>query len=129
MAEVPAEEPSELIFYTDDDVHGRAIKMARQLGVQIVTANEAGNRGARDPDHFAYALEHRYILVTGNVTDFEAIYYKWAESGEDHPGMVFIAADLRTSFERIAKELAFIHEAGTVDDLKNRIWRIQGQYR
>lgn len=123
------ESTSKIIFYTDDDVNGRAIRLARHLGVEIVTANEAGMRGAYDQEHFDYALERRYILVTGNITDYENIYYEWAKSGDDHPGMVLIAADLRTSTVRIAKELETIAKAGTPSDLVNFHWRIQGQYR
>lgn len=113
-----------IIFYTDDDVNGEAIRWARNLGVQIVTANEAGNRGADDPIYFDYAAAHGYVLVTGNIRDFEALFYRWAESGREHPGMVLIRPEVRTSAGWIAQELQILFEAASPEYMINRIWRI-----
>lgn len=117
-------EDVKITFYTDDDVDGPAIRWARNLSVPIVTANDAGNRGAYDPVHFAYAAEHNLVLVTGNVQDFEKLFYEWAQSGRDHPGMVLITPEHRTSSGLIAQELQILYELETQSFMRNRIWRI-----
>jgi hypothetical protein len=111
-------------FYADDDVDGPAIRWARKLGILIVTSNEAGNSGARDSEHFSYAVEHGYVLITGNKKDYEPLFYEWAESGADHPGMIFIGPDIRTSSGVIAEELQLLNELAGREFMKNRIWRI-----
>jgi hypothetical protein len=78
------------IFYTDDDVNGIAIRMARKRGVQIVTSAEAGLGGADDADHFAHAVEQGYVLMTANIQDFAPLFAGWLADGNSHPGIVFI---------------------------------------
>jgi hypothetical protein len=113
-----------ITFYTDDDVDGPAIRWARNLGVAIVTSNEAGNTGEYDETHFSYAVNHDYVLVTGNIKDFEPLFYAYAVSGLDHPGIVFIRSEIRTSSGFIAEELQILFELGTREEMKNRIVRI-----
>ena len=115
---------SKLTFYTDEDVNGLAITIARNLGVQIVTANDAGLLGADDPEHFAYALEHSCVLVMGNITDFIPMLRDWLAAGHDHPGIVFINSRHRQDSRLIAEELCIWYEAGTPDDMKNQTWWI-----
>lgn len=112
-----------IIFYTDDDVHGQAVIRARKRGVEIVTSNEAGNRGADDIVHFAYAIEHGYVLVTGNMGDFEALFYEYAATGRDQPGMVCISSRIRQKPNLIAGTLHLIYEVADREYMKNRIWR------
>jgi hypothetical protein len=113
-----------ITFYADDDVNGPAIQWAKSLGIQIVSSNEADNRGAHDPIHFSYAIEHNYVIVTGNKKDYEPLYFEWAESGADHPGMVLIGPDNRNSSGYIAQELLFLYELADKEYMKNRIVRI-----
>jgi len=82
------------ILYTDTDVNGRAIRMARQIDpkVEIVTADSVGMRYASDPEHFAYAAEHGYVLVTGNIKHFRPLMGEWRQTGKEHPGIVYITA-------------------------------------
>jgi len=42
-------------FHTDEDVNGRAIRLARELSVLIMTTPEAGLRGTTDEVHFTQA--------------------------------------------------------------------------
>jgi len=88
-------------LYTDTDVNGRAIRMARRINpdIRIVTADEVGMRYASDPQHFAYAIEHGYVLVTGNIQDYRPLVRDWLKAGKDHPGIAYItdAASRRPS--------------------------------
>lgn len=95
-----------LTFYTDDNVDGPAIRIARELGVDIVTSDEADLLGAEDLVHFRYALDHDYVLVTGNFKHFEPLFIEFLATGEDHPGMVFIRARHHKNSVLIAQTLA-----------------------
>ena len=113
---------SAIIFYIDDDVHGQAIRIARKKDVELVTSNEAGNSGADDSVHFAYAIEHGYILVTANIKDFVPMFTEWLEGGNEHPGMVVITSQRIKIAWLIANTLEIIQHAGNIEDIKNQIW-------
>jgi hypothetical protein len=112
-----------VIFYTDDNVDGPAIRIARARGVALVTSHEVGLLGAPDPQHFDHAIEHGYVLVTVNTVDFRPLYEARLAQGKHHPGVLFIKPEHYKNSGLIADELTFWYEAGTVDDLKNRmVW-------
>jgi hypothetical protein len=116
-----------IVFYTDDNVHGGAIRQARQMGLSLVTAYEAGNYGADDVVHFAYALDYQYVVVTGNILDFEKLFYEHAATGKDQPGLVLISPRIYKNAGLIAQELRLISEAADQNTMKNRLWRIEAR--
>ena len=93
------------IFYADEDVDGGAIKIARNIGVEIITVNDAGNRTADDPTQFAYAVEHGYVFVTNNEKDFRPLYIELSINMEEHPGVIFIKSEHRKNSVLVAREL------------------------
>ena len=111
-------------FYTDEDVNGRAIKIAQNLGVKIVTSSEVELGGSSDEEQFRYAVEHGYVLVTGNIRHFAPMFKEWLAAGRDHPGMVFIHPHHHKNSKLIAEESHLLYEAGTPDDLKNQTYWI-----
>ena len=117
-------EAATFVYYGDDDANGHAIKWARNPGVDIVTANEADMRGAKDEDHFTYAIKHAYVLITGNIRDFRPMYAALLESGDDHSGVVFITPANRTSLGYIAEKLHDWQMNKTAQEMKNLEWWI-----
>jgi hypothetical protein len=69
---------------------------------------------------FDYAVKQRYVIVTANIRDFEPKFYHFAESGEDHPGLILIRKEHRSSTYLIAEWLALRSE----EDLTNRLLRL-----
>ena len=108
-----------VLFYTDDDVNGDAIKIARKMGVEIVTTNEVGLGGARDPVHFKYAIDNDYVLVTQNVRHFIPLYTAWSEAGNEHPGVVLVDNKRIKNPLTVAKYLKMIHETHTPESFRN----------
>ncbi len=51
-------------FYVDEDVPHQAVEILRELGFNVLTAEEAGRRGHPDENHLAEALKQSRILVT-----------------------------------------------------------------
>jgi hypothetical protein len=111
-------------FYTDEDVNGAAIRIARNLGVKIITSTEVGSGGCSDEEQFRYAIKHGYVLVTGNIRHFAPMLKEWLAAGRDHPGIVFIHPRHYKNSRLIAEELHLLHEAATPDDLRNQVYWI-----
>ena len=113
-----------IIFYTDDDVHGGAIHIARENGVDLITSNEAGLLGAHDPVHFAHATENDYVLVSANIRDFKPLFDEWVAGGNAHPGMVLITSKHQKNAVHIARKLSEIQTETTKEEAQYRVWYI-----
>lgn len=95
------------IFLTDENVDGDAIDVARkQWQVQIVRATDAGLKQTPDPAILEYAIQHNYVLVTGNFRDFPALLKQWTDAGKHHPGAIIITAKHLKNSLLIAEMLA-----------------------
>ena len=111
------------VYLADENVHGPAIRLALSLGVRIIRDVDIDvHCDVEDYDQclFDYAVEQGYIIVTANVRDFEPKFYKFAESGEDHPGLILVRREHRRSTYLIAEWLALWSE----EDLTNRLLRL-----
>ncbi len=105
-------------------MHGKAARVARKRGVQVITSNEAGNLGAADDIHFAYAIERNYVLVTANIGDYLPLFNQWLAEGKTHPGLVLVSSAHIKNYILIANELQLIAIAGTPEDIRNGTWWI-----
>jgi hypothetical protein len=111
------------VFLTDENVNGDAIELARNAGVPIIRDQElALDCRIKDYDQclFDYAVEHHYIVITANVKHFEPKFYRYAETGREHPGMILIRASHVSSVFVIAEWL----ELWVDQDLTNRLLRL-----
>jgi hypothetical protein len=114
------------IYITDENVEGPAVDLARAKHNLVVirdvdTDVPCPSKIKYDVCLFHYAIEHNYILVTGNHKDFEYQFYQYIETHDFHPGIVFIPRHSRRSHELIADWLALLVD----EDLTNRIVWIQ----
>jgi len=110
-----------VLFYTDEDVNGKAIKIARNMGVELVTANEAGLSGEDDPAHFKYAIEHDYVIVTRNVKHFSPLHYQWIAAGNNHPGMILVTGNRGKNAMSLAHAMLDIQKTHTPDSFRNHV--------
>jgi hypothetical protein len=111
------------IFLTDENVGGPAIRIARARGVQIIRDADLDldcELDDYDQCLFEYAVENAYVLVTNNIKHFEPKFYKYAESGRDHPGLILIQNQHRSNSTLIADWLDLWSDF----DFTNRIERI-----
>lgn len=74
-------------------ITGEALRAA---GIDTCTASDLGLAGRSDPDVFAAAVEHGFVLLTENVADFARISAEHLMAGHHHPG-VLIALSSRFS--------------------------------
>lgn len=105
-------------------MHGKVARVARKRGIQVITSHEAGNLGANDDIHFAYAVEHNYVLVTANIVDYLSLFNQWLAEGKTHPGLVLINSEHIKNYILIANELQLVALAGEPEDMRNRTWWI-----
>jgi len=115
-----SEQPPRNTFFTDENVSGTAISLARVFGAEIITTEEVGLRRADDLTLFDYAVEHGYVMVTVNVKHFDPLWYQFAATGRDHPGLVYIRRKHFHSHRLIAEWLALLAD----EPMTNRIWWI-----
>jgi hypothetical protein len=111
------------IFLTDENVDGPAIIIALAKSVDIIRDVDTDvpcDINDYDQCLFQYAIEHNYVLVTGNNRDFEWQFYKYAETGKDHPGLLLIQSKHNRSSYLIAEWLELLSDM----DLTNTIFRI-----
>ena len=94
-------------FYLDADISWRIARLARDLGVDVLSAQDAGKRTAEDDDQLAYATELGRCLVTRNRDDFLDLDIYYREHGLAHCGILIVADSLPThDFAAVARALA-----------------------
>lgn len=111
------------IYLTDENVDGHAIRLARGLGVTIIRDVDTDVPcDIQDYDQclFDHAVRHGYVLVTTNIQDFEPKFYAYAQTGEEHPGLILIRSEHRSSSYLIAEWLALWAE----ENFTNRMTRL-----
>ena len=79
-------------LYLDDNITDRRLVAGlRQAGHDIVIPTAAGQDGASDASHFAYAIrENRIILLTQDVNDFTDLHDLILTAGGHHPGLLLL---------------------------------------
>jgi hypothetical protein len=82
---------TDLALYLDDCAdHGNLVRLLTSAGYRVVTPREAGTKGARDPDHLAYAAAHGHVLLTLNPDDFRDLHGQWQAAGLAHAGIFLV---------------------------------------
>src|SRR5512137_300475 len=108
---MPDEPAAPNIFFTDENVNGDAIEIAREAwNVQIVRAVDVGLKQTPDPVLFRYAIEHHYIMVTGNIYEFAPLVKEWMDAGNDYPGIIYITRKHYQDATYVATMLAICAE-------------------
>lgn len=86
-----------LSLYIDEDAMASAMVAGlRRAGVDVLTADEAGNRGIADEAHLAFAAAQKRLLYSFNRRDFARIHAEWLRRGAAHPGIILLT-DRRAS--------------------------------
>jgi predicted nuclease of predicted toxin-antitoxin system len=93
-------------FYLDADLSWRIARLARELGIDVVSANDVEMRTASDTEQLAYATRHQRCIVTNNRDDFIKLDRLWQDQQRQHTGILIIATSLpRDDFAAVARAL------------------------
>ena len=101
-------------FYMDEHVHPAIAAGLRRLGVDVLTAQEAGLLSADDDTHLALARGEGRALFTQDA-DFLRLHH----AGEPHYGIAY--APQGTPIGRIVRGLMLIHEILDQEDMVGRV--------
>jgi len=105
-------------IYLDENVHILIAKIIESHGFKAIATQEAGNKGASDPEQLEYATRNGYAILTHNRRDFEELAAEYFASGKEHYGIV-IAAD--NSPQEISRRMIAVLNDFTADEMKNQI--------
>jgi hypothetical protein len=83
---------SKLTGYADENVKAAIVAGLRLRGMDLVTAQERGQRQTDDEQLLVTATAEGRLLLT-NDTDFLRIHGEWMATGRTHAGIVFWPQD------------------------------------
>lgn len=93
-------------LYIDEDAMASTVVAGlRRAGIDVLTAEEAGNRGIADEAHLTFATSRNRALYSFNRRDFARIHAEWLRAGKSHSGIVLLT-DRRASIGYQIAELA-----------------------
>ncbi len=105
---------TEVRYYTDEHVAKAVVTGLRLRGIDVLSVEEAGLRGASDDEHLTFALAHQRTIFTQD-SDF----LKLATEGRPHSGIVF--ASQQTPVGPIIRMLVLIHHVLTAEEMSGKI--------
>jgi len=101
-------------FYRDEHVHPAIAAGLRRLGVDILTAREAGLLSADDDAHLELAGREGRVLFTQDA-DFLRLHH----AGKPHRGLAY--APQGTPIGRVIRGLMLIYEVLSPEDMAGRV--------
>src|SRR4051812_27858060 len=82
-----------MIYRDDDSAQALLVRLLTGEGHDVVTPNQAGAAGRKDPVHFMFALGDGRVILTRNHEDFEQLHQLVLKSGGHHPGVWTVRCD------------------------------------
>ncbi len=94
-------------FYLDEDLSQVVAQLARDMGIDVLSAQESGRRGLSDAEQMSFAVQERRCLVTVNCRDYIPFCREYAAQELPHFGVLCLSASIRAErFHTVAVALA-----------------------
>jgi uncharacterized protein with PIN domain len=102
-------------YLIDEDLSTDIARIARRLGLDVVSVHEIGRKRWTDEEQLSLAAIEGRCIVTGNRGDFERWTREFFFAGRAHAGVLFVQGALRHADPAaVARALAaFDREQGT----------------
>ena len=81
-------------FFLDEDLSDVIAAIARERGIDIVSAHEIGRKGMPDIDQLVWPAQENRAVVTRNYDDFTNLTREFAGAAQPHAGVVFVPHSL-----------------------------------
>lgn len=107
-------------LYSNENFDMQVVEFLRELGLDVLTSNDAGNSNQRYPDDkvLVFAKAGQRAVLTFNRKDF----FKLHKASDDHAGIIACTYD--TNYEALAKRIAIsITENEPLDGKLVRVYR------
>ncbi|MHB8575694.1 MAG: DUF5615 family PIN-like protein [Dehalococcoidia bacterium] len=99
-------------YLLDENLSPRIARLARDLGVDIVSTHERGRTGASDSSQLEYAAAEGRCLVTLDEVDLRDWTNRFFAEGKVHAGVLIITWRVyRRNFPTVARLLSQFDEA------------------
>lgn len=92
----------------------------RNLGVDVLTALEAGTINAPDAMQLEFATSQQRVLYSYNVGDFYGLHSEFLGRGKSHAGIV-LCQQTQFSIGEQARRIAKVATAISPDDMCDRV--------
>ncbi len=102
-------------YYFDQNFFGPVGPALRLLGIDVLTAQDAGRCGFSDPDQLACALAEDRVVVTFD-TDYLALH----QSGVAHAGIVW-CPQTKYGIGTLVRLLELLHGVMDRDTMRNHL--------
>src|SRR5438105_14940228 len=99
----------------DQHYPGPVTQALRRLGIDVLTAQEAGRCGLPDPDQLAFATAAERVLVT-----FDPDYLALHNAGTPHAGIAWCPAT-KHRVGSLLQLLTLLHGVSDRDAMRNRV--------
>jgi hypothetical protein len=103
-----------IAFYMDEQIPRAVTEGLRRRGGDVLTAQEAGLRGATDEEHLAYASREARVIFTQDA-DFLRLH----AAGRSHRGIVY--APQRLPIGAIVRGLMLIYDVLSPEDMLDQV--------
>jgi predicted nuclease of predicted toxin-antitoxin system len=81
------------LYLDDDSASALLVRLLTAAGHDVQTPTAAGNPGAPDAWHLAYAVQNDRALLTSNHDDFKLLHELVLVVGGHHPGILVVRKD------------------------------------
>lgn len=105
-------------LYMDENVPVVVAKILRSKGHDVLTTDEAANKGLDDRRQLEFAVENERALVTINRVDFEELAREYFYRNISHAG-IFISPDVGSG--EIANRLSRYLDIITADEMSGQV--------
>lgn len=95
-------------FYIDEHIHPGVAKALRQRGIDVLTAQQAGNLNVDDEEHLQFAISEGRVMVTQDEDFLKTT---------SHKGIAY--AHQRKPMRQIIEGLVLIAETMTEEEMVN----------
>jgi len=75
-------------FYLDEDVPLSFSEALKTRGVDVLSTQQAGNKGLADLEQLLFAVEHKRVMITHNKKDFMLLHKNFIEMKKQHQGII-----------------------------------------
>jgi hypothetical protein len=109
-----------LSLYFDEDVSATLTENIHTRSFRVQSARNVHMLGRDDEEQLAYAVLHRYTVVTHNRNDFEKLHYYYLATSQRHYGIV-IAKRRRNEAVLVAKLLNLLNTV-SAEEAENQLF-------
>ncbi|MBA2605627.1 MAG: DUF5615 family PIN-like protein [Acidobacteria bacterium] len=104
--------------YLDENISFVVAEILRSRGFEIITTQEAGNKGSSDEKQLEFALNGGMSILSHDRVDFEELANEYFADKKTHNGIIIVFPH---PLQEIAHRMIVILNKITADEMTNQI--------